>query len=169
MAPTQFLDDLQMTMSYRFKNRPSLERVFIAGDTNSNDREGHRGVAQFGDSLMSMVIKSDGLERGLSRSTTWYHPLNCADTNCTDEIERASSQIRSKEFCGRVAKVIRLVEHIKVSERQTHLGVQPTVLKNTVAALVGAVWLDSHDYGTVLRVMLSIGQDPQVQDICTFC
>ena len=166
MAPTQCLDDLQMTMSYRFKNRLLLERVFIAGDTNSNDREGHRGVAQFGDSLMSMVIKSDGLERGLSRSTTWCHPLDCADNNRTDEIERASSQIRSKEFCGRVAKVIRLVEHIKVSERQTHLGAQPTVLKNTVAALIGAVWLDSHDYGTVLRVMLSVGQDPRVQDFC---
>ncbi|KAK4550974.1 hypothetical protein LTR86_011320, partial [Recurvomyces mirabilis] len=90
---------------------------------------------------MGTVIMSDGLERGLSRN----------------ELQSACSAIRSKKFCGRIAKVLRLPEWVKISERQIHIGIQPTTLKNAVAALVGAVWMDSHDYKAVLRAMISIG------------
>lgn len=54
-------------MSYWFKEPELLRRALTAGDSNSDDREGHRGMAQLGDSLMGTVILSDGLERGLSR------------------------------------------------------------------------------------------------------
>ncbi|KAK6440393.1 hypothetical protein LTR95_003384 [Oleoguttula sp. CCFEE 5521] len=128
-------------MSYRFKTRRFLEKTLIAGDSNSDDREGHRGMAQLGDSWMGTVIYTDGMERGLTRR----------------ERQDACSQIRSKTFCARIAKGLRLHEWIRTSERQVHEGIQLTTLENAVAALVGAVWLDSHDYGTVVRVMIAIG------------
>ncbi len=68
MAPLSVLDHLQANISYRFTTLSLLEKILIAGDSNSDDREGHRGMAQLGDSLMGTVILSDGLERGLSRS-----------------------------------------------------------------------------------------------------
>ncbi|KAK6429892.1 hypothetical protein LTR95_013957, partial [Oleoguttula sp. CCFEE 5521] len=98
-------------------------------------------MAQLGDSWMGTVIFSDGLERGLTRH----------------ERQDACSHIRSKTFCARIAKGLRLHEWIKTSERQVHEGVQLTTLKNVVAALVGAVWLDSHDYGAVVQAMIAIG------------
>ncbi len=55
-------------MSFCFTNLRSLEKTLIEGDSNSDDREGHRGMAQLGDSLMGTVMLKDGLERGLSRS-----------------------------------------------------------------------------------------------------
>ncbi len=68
MAPLLVLHHLQAKISYRFTNLWLLEKILIAGDSNSDDREGHRGMAQLGDSLMGTVILSDGLERGLSQS-----------------------------------------------------------------------------------------------------
>lgn len=68
MAPSWVLGHLQAKMSYLFKDLSLLEKMLTAGDSNSDDREGHRGMAQLGDSLMGTVILSDGLERGLSRS-----------------------------------------------------------------------------------------------------
>ncbi len=68
MAPSWVLDHLQAKMSFCFTNLRSLEKTLIEGDSNSDDREGHRGMAQLGDSLMGTVMLKDGLERGLSRS-----------------------------------------------------------------------------------------------------
>ena len=67
MAPLWVLDHLQDKMSYWFTDLLLLGKTLVPGDSNSDDREGHRGMAQLGDSLMGAVILSDGLERGLSR------------------------------------------------------------------------------------------------------
>lgn len=83
--------------------------------------------------------------------------MDGADRSAVDGLQNACSEIRSKKFCGRIAKGLRLHEWIKISERQMHEGIQLKTLKNAVAALVGAVWLDSHDYRAVLRVMTAIG------------
>ncbi|KAK3613260.1 hypothetical protein LTR56_027989 [Elasticomyces elasticus] len=144
-------------MSYRFTDLLLLGKTLVPGDTNSDDREGHRKMAQLGDSLMGTVILSDGLERGLSRSESRCQTLYGVNGTTVEEMQNACSDICSKQFCGRIARVLRLHEWIKPSERQTHIGIQPTTLKNAVAALIGAVWLDSHDYKAVLGVMISIG------------
>ena len=157
MAPTWALENLQAKMLYGFKDPLLLEKAMVAGDSNSDDREGHRGMAQLGDSLMGTVILSDGLERGFPRSRSSMCPVNVADSCAVEKQQDTCSEVRSKEFCGRIARVLRLHEWIKLSDRQVHIGIQPTTLKKTVAALVGAVWLDSHDYKTVLRVMDAIG------------
>ncbi|KAK4551475.1 hypothetical protein LTR86_011152 [Recurvomyces mirabilis] len=68
MAQPWVLDFLQEKLSYPFKDLSLLKKTLVAGDSNSNDYEGHRGMAQLGDSLMGTVIMSDGLERGLSRN-----------------------------------------------------------------------------------------------------
>lgn len=68
MAPPWVLDHLQAKISYRFTTLSLLEKTLIAGDSNSDDREGHRGMAQLGDSLIGTVILSDGVARGFSRS-----------------------------------------------------------------------------------------------------
>lgn len=72
MAPLWVLDHLQASMSYRFTNLSLLEKTLIAVDSNSDDREGHRGMAQLGDSFMGTVMLCDGLERGLSRSECYF-------------------------------------------------------------------------------------------------
>ena len=52
---------------YQFRDLALLRKAFIAGDSNSDDREGHRGMAQLGDALVSFVITSEGYDRGISR------------------------------------------------------------------------------------------------------
>ena len=79
MAPSWVLDYLQVQMSYSFTNLRLLEHSLVVGDSNSDDREGHRGMAQLGDNLMGTVILSDGLERGRSRSRSWFRSLDGAD------------------------------------------------------------------------------------------
>lgn len=102
---------------------------------------------------------SDGIERHLPRGTSpdcAYRRL-CANRVTTAKLQDASSEVRSRDHCGRIAKVLRLDQWLKLSKRQAHAGVQPATLKHAVAALIGAVWLDSHDYLSVLKVMLNIG------------
>lgn len=67
MATESILDELQSKMAYRFTNLRLLEDCLVAGDSNSDNREGHRGVAQLGDSLMSTAALTDGLTRSLPR------------------------------------------------------------------------------------------------------
>lgn len=71
MAPSRVLEDLQNRVLYEFRDHFLLEKIFVAGDTNGDDREGHRGMAQLGDSLIGTVMLIDGLRRGLSRSKSW--------------------------------------------------------------------------------------------------
>lgn len=59
-------------MRYEFKNLALLNKALVAGDTNSDDREGNRGLAMLGDSLMNVAIISDGLANGRSRGKTAY-------------------------------------------------------------------------------------------------
>jgi dsRNA-specific ribonuclease len=46
---------------------------------------------------------------------------------------------------------------VQISERQEHIGPQPTVLKNTVAAIIAAVWFDSRDYLVTAQVVAFLG------------
>ena len=54
---------------YQFRDAALLWKAFIAGDSNSDDREGNRRMAQLGDVLVSFVITSEGYDRGISRRT----------------------------------------------------------------------------------------------------
>lgn len=57
-------------LSYLFKDLALLVKALVSGDSNSADREGNRGLAQLGDAVMSMVIISEGLKKGVSRRMT---------------------------------------------------------------------------------------------------
>ena len=69
MASERVTFGSEYSIPYQFRNPALLQKVFIAGDTNSDDREGHRGMAQVGDALISFVITSEGFDRGISRRT----------------------------------------------------------------------------------------------------
>jgi hypothetical protein len=58
----------QFVLPYTFRDASLLRKALRSGDSNSDDREGHRGLAQVGDALMGFVIISEGFARGLSRS-----------------------------------------------------------------------------------------------------
>ena len=58
----------QIIIPYKFTQISLLQKAMTAGDSNSDDREGQRGLAQVGDALISFVIMNEGFERGLSRS-----------------------------------------------------------------------------------------------------
>lgn len=60
-------------------------------------------------------------------------------------------------MCTTLARTHGFDQLIKISERQGYKGPQPTTLKNTLAAIVAAVWLDSRDYCAVVQVMASLG------------
>ena len=60
-------------------------------------------------------------------------------------------------MCNTLARTRRFDKLVKISERQVHEGPQPTTLKNTLAAIVAAVWLDSRDYRAIVQVMASLG------------
>ena len=152
--------EAQVFIPYKFQDVSLLRKALTAGDSNADDREGHRGMAQVGDALMSFVIMSEGFDRGMSRSKTYVanpvHSMNEANT-IAEEQQDATSALKSKELCTMLARTFRLDQMIKFSERQGRSGPQPTTLKNTLAALIGAVWLESRDYSAVLRVMAALG------------
>jgi hypothetical protein len=58
----------QFVLPYTFRDASLLRKALRSGDSNSDDREGNRGMAQVGDALMGFVIISEGFARGLSRS-----------------------------------------------------------------------------------------------------
>ena len=59
---------LQQMFPYIYKDFAYLEKALTAGDTEGEDREGHRGFSQVGDALMRFLILSEGFKLGLSRS-----------------------------------------------------------------------------------------------------
>jgi dsRNA-specific ribonuclease len=150
----------QLLLPYTFHDLLLLHKALISGDSNSDDREGHRGMAQVGDALMRFVIMSEGFDRGLSRSEYSDGPItlykNTDDSVIAEEQQDICSILMSKEECSRFARAHGLDRVVKTSERQGHIGPQPTVLKNTIAAIVAAVWLDSRDYRVTVRVMKSL-------------
>lgn len=58
----------QFVLPYTFRDTSLFSKALRSGDSNSDDREGHRGMAQVGDALMSFVIMNEGFNRGISRS-----------------------------------------------------------------------------------------------------
>jgi dsRNA-specific ribonuclease len=56
-----------------------------------------------------------------------------------------------------LARTCGLDQMVQISERQEHLGPQSTVLKNTIAAIIAAVWFDSRDYLVTAQVMAFLG------------
>lgn len=72
MASDAMVLRAQAIITHQFRGVELLRKALTAGDTNSDDREGHRGMSQVGDALMSFVILSEGLEQGISRSTDSY-------------------------------------------------------------------------------------------------
>ncbi|KAK1811763.1 hypothetical protein LTR12_013860 [Friedmanniomyces endolithicus] len=73
-----------------------------------------------------------------------------------EELQKTSSELKSKSVSSKLARARGFDQMIKISERQEHIGPQPTTLKNTLAAIVGAVWLDSRDYRAVVQVVASL-------------
>lgn len=59
---------LQQMLPYIYKDPSYLEKSLTAGDTESEDREGQRGLSQVGDALMRFMILCEGFRHGLSRS-----------------------------------------------------------------------------------------------------
>jgi len=58
----------QFVLPYTFRDTSLFSKALRSGDSNSDDGEGHRGMAQVGDALMSFVIMNEGFNRGISRS-----------------------------------------------------------------------------------------------------
>ena len=58
----RMLPDIYVDLSY-------LDKALTAGDSESEDREGQRGLSQVGDALMRFIILCEGFQRGLSRRT----------------------------------------------------------------------------------------------------
>ena len=76
MASNWSVFESQLIIPYTFRDLSLLRKALTAGDSNSDDREGHRGMAQLGDTLMSFVITSEGFDRGISRSVSIVlHPF----------------------------------------------------------------------------------------------
>ena len=71
--------------------------------------------------------------------------------------QESISLLRSREKCSTLARICGFDKLVRISERQIKDGPQPTTLKNTVTAVVAAVWLDSRDYRAIVRVMAFLG------------
>ena len=74
-----------------------------------------------------------------------------------DEQQKSTSLLKSKAVCSLLARANRFDKMVQISERQRTIGPQPTTLKNTLAAIVAAVWFDCHNYDQVAQVMASLG------------
>jgi hypothetical protein len=59
---------LQQMLPHIYNDPSYLEKALTAGDTESEDREGHRGLSQVGDALTRFLILCEGFRHGLSRS-----------------------------------------------------------------------------------------------------
>lgn len=57
----------QAFLPHYFQNQDLLRNALIAADSNRDDRDGHRSLAQLGDQLIGFVLMSEGYDRGLSR------------------------------------------------------------------------------------------------------
>ena len=58
---------LQRMLPDIYKDPSYLDKALTAGDSESEDREGQRGLSQVGDALMRFIILCEGFHRGLSR------------------------------------------------------------------------------------------------------
>lgn len=90
MAEDTEVAKAQLIIPYDFQDLSLLRTALTAGDTNSDDREGNRGLAQVGDTLMSLVIKTQGFQSGFSRSV--FSPClfqRAYPTSLTDNCRRA--------------------------------------------------------------------------------
>jgi hypothetical protein len=76
-AKADIFNDLQAKLSYEFRDWGLLKQCFLAGDSNSTDREGHRGLAQVGDTLMGLVVICDGTAKGRSRGRSSDVTFEC--------------------------------------------------------------------------------------------
>lgn len=66
--------------------------------------------------------------------------------------------LTSKVVCSVQATALGLTPLVKFSERQIHDGPQPGTLKNTLAAIVAAVWMDSQrQYNAAVGIMAFLG------------
>ena len=59
----------QLLIPHTFNNILFLQKAFTAGDSNSDDRDGHRGMSQVGDALMNFVMMNEGFLRGIPRGS----------------------------------------------------------------------------------------------------
>ena len=74
-----------------------------------------------------------------------------------EEQQASLSLLKSKKQCSTLARIRCFDKLVRLSERQIHDGPQPTTLKNTLTAVVAAVWLDSRDYHATVQVMAFLG------------
>lgn len=77
--------------------------------------------------------------------------------NVAEEQQDVCSLLKSKSLCNLLARICGLDQVVQISERQEHLGPQPSVLKNTIAAIIAAVWFDSQDHLVTDQVMAFLG------------
>lgn len=81
--------DAQRILPYDFRDPELLRKALTAGDTNSDNREGNRGLAQVGDTLMNVVIKTEGFQSGFSRSACLTVCTMRGSTKLTDNCRSA--------------------------------------------------------------------------------
>ncbi|KAK1084105.1 hypothetical protein LTR48_005762 [Friedmanniomyces endolithicus] len=142
-------EDWQVEMAkhlihWHYEDVQPIRLALTAGDTERDDREGHRMLAQYGDNLVPFSIATINFQLDVSRR----------EQNVTQIL------IRTKKECARRAKMCNLDKLVKISIRQRHNGPQPTVLKNTMFALVAAVWVQAGDWSHTLTAMSNLGRDP---------
>ncbi|KAK0247024.1 hypothetical protein LTS09_017830 [Friedmanniomyces endolithicus] len=126
---------------WHYEDVQPIRLALTAGDTERDDREGHRMLAQYGDNLVPFSIATINFQLDVSRR----------EQNVTQIL------IRTKKECARRAKMCNLDKLVKISIRQRHNGPQPTVLKNTMFALVAAVWVQAGDWSHTLTAMSNLG------------
>ncbi|KAK3073560.1 hypothetical protein LTR53_004753 [Teratosphaeriaceae sp. CCFEE 6253] len=139
-------EDWQVQMAkqlidWPYQDAEPIRLALTAGDSECEDREGHRMLAQYGDSLVSFIIATICFQLGVSRR----------EQNATQVL------IQRKKACAQRAKMCNLDKLVRISVRQCREGPQPTVLKNAMFALVAAVWLQAGNWSHTLTAMANLG------------
>lgn len=146
-------------LSHQYKDISHLDKALTAGDTESADREGQRGLSQVGDALMRFIILYEGFIQGLSRSTSdhAFQGSRVVTHTCTEDQQEALSALDNKKECDKLGKRLGIDKLITCSVRQRDVGPQPRTVKNTLSAIVASAYHDSGNVGAVFGVMASLG------------
>ena len=84
MAQDWQVDKAKQLICWPYQDEGPIRRALTAGDTESDDREGHRMLAQLGDSLVAFIIATICFKLGITRCTFNY-------ASSTNKLEKAAS------------------------------------------------------------------------------
>ncbi|KAK5105871.1 hypothetical protein LTR62_001958 [Meristemomyces frigidus] len=141
MAQDWQVQKVKELIQWPYEDVEPLRLALTAGDTESENREGHRMLAAYGDSLVPFVIATICFQLAIPRH----------EQNATQVL------VGRKNECARRATMCKLDKLVKISVRQCHDGPQPTILKNTMYALIAAVWVQARDWSHTLTAMANLG------------